>query len=217
MGIETETMRRVYNTIVGDFVLSRELTIEGHDVPHVDEAGKILEKTEFYDSLAEIGYVCIHCHSKRRDRNVYIYLLEEGSTLIKKSADLVKLIKRTPGYKAGEPMEIIIVAYTYDGKKVNTLEKMSSEQIDIRIVPYVTMVANPMKHMYSSLHTIMTQEEIDDLVNHTYHDEGDFAKIHEDDVCAFWVGAKRGEMLKIDGYTEAGIDPQYRFVVAPMR
>lgn len=157
--------------------------------------------------------------SRYPDRKVFIFIIDENSeygNAANKFTMLEYFIKRAKD----EPVELIVIAYDYPSihlrrkilefKKTKIYVSMYIHDNFQAVAPEFPMIPIHEIVAYESdtsiIEKIMEQEKISDL--------NQLPKIKESDIQAVWHGIKKGDLVKITGFSEsAGYRVVYRLCV----
>lgn len=162
----------------------------------------ILDDGNLKKSRVNDGYVDIITKPTRARDTMMIYrlLTEETTKTYKKRADLVNKIKGISNKKELKDTKFTIVLITWDANKDLPIADVELSESIVSILHYhhIKFIMNFPKFSYYVPHYIATPEEISSLrVKPT-----DLPKILESDTGCVWIGAQKGDVVKIERFSE---------------
>lgn len=179
------------------------------------DAETVVQKLNHYEFVTIAGK-----RSKddpRGEATVIIILIAPNSKFSSKSGDFKKLLKGFPKMKFGDNLEILVVsefALTIHIKKYILKYKTQNPKIHIEDYDYSIFMIEAPKHESVPLHTIATDEEVEEFCAQYYTTRDKFPKILQSDTQAVWLGLRPGIVVRIVRVSEtAGIAIAYRICI----
>ena len=204
---------RIYRNLK-KFITYRRLTLINH--PQT-QTNKWLDDDEFMDNIYNDEYILLECednYERQIETLTYIYLFNIESKYKNESAEIKKLIKKTPGYKAGHDIDILLVSKNpYDIHRSKSARGMANETTSIEFVLYRDLISSPFDHHLVQLHEIMSKEEVDEVLEWFRMDVNDLPKIKKSERMMIWLNPNIGDIIRISGTGDTGDVISYRLVI----
>lgn len=172
---------------------------------------KITDKPDA-SKLLQYNLITLSGQYTDRVEDFICYLVPYQSEVMSKKAPFMEIYNHVQD--AEQPINIMIVSY----EPAPTVKKLVDELITkdnahIELLRYAPFIIEVPKHSMAVPHTILTAEQKkaleSDLRGFT------LPKILEKDPMCVWIGARRGDIVKIDRLSEiSGMITAYRKVIA---
>lgn len=174
---------------------------------------KFLTPEQFSTEFNTMLYICID--GTDRDGNpIYIFLIQPKSKYERKTEDFKKLVNSSVKNKKNCAILYITEqkVSNYINKKIETF--YASDNISVYTYTYNNFIIVLPQSVSSSLHQIITKEELAEYTTRLIIEPNDLAKIQVDDPQLIWIGAKVGDVIRITGKSDtAQIVEEYRLVI----
>ncbi len=158
---------------------------------------------EIMRNMDQFGFVRIDALDKK-DNLITFLVLNAHHDMSKTSAQLRKLIDSiSPKSSNGHALrEVFIIVGDEFMQKKNMTEsidsyKRNSEEIEYRLFKYEMFISVKPNHNSVPKHEIITQEEFNQIATTQYFTAKDLPIILYNDPIIVWIGAKRGDIIKI--------------------
>ena len=185
----------------------------------VEPIQKKMNDTEFHEKMMQQKNVLISTKikSKYADKKyeylhlkpLVIILLSEFNEGINKLSSILTLLKKIEKYNKN--MEVIIIMDRQDSKISQFNEVLGDKATVYSFVQFAIVYP---RCTQADKHRIMNPEEIENLINRLRLTSINMINvISRNDIMAIWCGAKLGDVLEINQYSETTIDTYvYRLV-----
>lgn len=174
---------------------------------------KFLSSEKYSTMINTFQYILIE--GTEKDKQIFIFLIQPNSKYEKKTDEFKKLINRLIKNKKGT--EVLFITEqkisSYINKKIN--EYQVDEDLSIFAYTYEYFIINLPKSESSFLHEIADPDEVKALCKRLILDTKMFPKINsQEDPQLVWIGAKRGDVVKISGRSETAQEvEEFRLVI----
>lgn len=162
------------------------------------------EYSEFEKTITNYNYIDIETEN---DEQRIILIYNEPELL--KLNEIKKIMKFYKKYTG----EILLITST---KISNAVNRSLLEKFEFKLINYTYSLFKIVfpKHILCSKHTILTEEECDELLNtQLYNVKNKLPIIKIDDPMCIWIGAKKNDIIKIERISESvGKSFYYRIV-----
>lgn len=198
----------VYQNIRKMFVYRNDGTIGTDDESLMPEA---IPREAFISEMNHKEFVIIS--GKTRHGTLVVMLLAPGSKYASRSSSFNQLMRMVPK-KVDEVM--IVSENTLSTHIHRVINRYVSEHDSVYVAAhtYKQFIIEVPKHVSVPEHTIMSEAEVQELIDEYYIEISNLQKILDSDPMAIWIGARAGDVIRIRRISEvAGHSIAYRLCV----
>jgi DNA-directed RNA polymerase subunit H (RpoH/RPB5) len=157
-------------------------------------------------------YTYLYMKASNKDGGtMYIFILGEDSILSGRSGEFKKLLSRISEKKA----KVLVISSEGLGATVlKFLDKYNKKKLEVIDLTYKHFRIDPRANTMVPKHELCTEEEVVRIMkDNSIDDIWQFPIIRQDDPQVIWLGATRGQLLRIQSISSIGHVLYYRVVL----
>ena len=180
-----------------------------------------MTEAEVIKKLNHNEYIIINGTRRENDIrgavNLFIILIAPNSDFAGKTASFKEMMKVLPKADAKTQLEVMIISengLTIHIKKYLVILRKESAPLLINEYNYEIFTIEIPKYNGTSLHEIMSNEEVEEFCSLHHTDPNRFPEIYQHDPYAVWIGLRPGMVVRVHRISDtAGKSIAYRYCI----